>query len=267
MNYYENDTKYPGMEIKVFKFGLKLWSNNKNYVKEAVALYEKGIYQYIELYVLPGIDDAQLSMWKDLNIPYVIHAPHFRDGLNLAKKELKENNLLLIKKTQKIADVLKSDKIIVHPGIAGEIEETVRQLKEINEPRILIENKPYYALYDGLICNGATIEEIKFIMDNTQVGFCLDIGHAFCAANALKKEPNEYMREFLRFKPEVFHLTDGDYNGIYDRHDHFGKGNYTIMDIIAILPSNSYITVETIKDFHDSLSDFEKDMITLKEII
>lgn len=248
----------------MFRFGLKLWSNNKNYVEEAVALYEKGIYQYIELYVLPSIDDTQVSMWKNIHIPYVIHAPHFRDGLNLAKKELKENNLLLIKKTKEIADILKADKIIVHPGIAGDIAETVRQLKEINDARILIENKPYYALDDGLICNGATIEEIMFVLNNTNVGFCLDIGHAFCAANANNIEPLEYLKQLLVLNPDMFHLTDGEKDGVLDRHYHFGKGNYNIKDILEILPDNCYITVETIKDFNDSLEDFEKDIKILK---
>lgn len=244
----------------MFRFGLKLWSNNKNYVKEAVALYEKGIYQYIELYVLPDIDDIQVSVWKDLHVPYVIHAPHFRDGLNLANKELNENNLLLIKKTQKIADALKANKIIIHPGIAGDISETVRQLKEIKEMRALIENKPHYALDDGLICNGATIEEIKFILDNTDAGFCLDIGHAFCAANANKIEPLEYLKQLLVLNPEMFHLTDGEKDGIFDRHYHFGKGNYIIRGITDLLPKDAIITVETVKDSEDNLNDFIRDI-------
>lgn len=248
----------------MFRFGLKLWSNNKNYVKEAVALYEKGIYQYIELYVLPSIDDTQVSMWKNIHIPYVIHAPHFRDGLNLAKKELKENNLLLIKKTQKIADALKADKIIVHPGIAGDIAETVRQLKEINEKRFLIENKPYYALGDGLICNGATIEEIMFILNNTDGGFCLDIGHAFCAANANRIEPLEYLKQFLRLNPVMFHLTDGEKDGVFDRHYHFCKGNYPHEEIINLLPKDAIITVETVKDSENNLDDFVGDIKFLK---
>src|SRR5574341_320934 len=176
----------------MFKFGLKLWSNNTNYIKEAEHLYEQGIYQFIELYVLPGINSMQTSLWKNTNIPYIIHAPHFRDGLNLAKKEL----------------------------------------KEINDLRILIENKPYYALDDGLICNGATIEEVKFILGNTCAGLCLDIGHAFCAANAKNISTIEYLKQFLVLNPKMFHLTDGEKDGVFDKHYNFGKGNYNIKEII-----------------------------------
>ena len=248
----------------MLQLGLKLWSNNENYIKEAVCLYEQGIYQYIELYLLPDTNSTQVSMWKNLDIPYVIHAPHFQGGLNLAKREQKESNMLLMKKAMETADFLKVDKIIVHPGIAGDIEETARQIKEINDPRLLIENKPFYALFDDLVCNGATIEEIKFILDNTEVGFCLDIGHAFCAANARKIEPMEYLKEFIKLNPELYHLTDGDYDSVYDRHDHIGKGNYDISAILNVLPDNCLITVETVKDFKDSLIDFEKDIKFLR---
>ncbi len=250
----------------MFKFGLKLWSSNRNYVEEAAALYKKGVYQYIELFVLPDIDETQVSLWECMDIPYVIHAPHFRTGFNLADKKLKDNNFTLFRKTAGIADRLNANKIIVHPGVAGDTAETVRQLKEINDERILIENKPYHALDKGLICNGATVPEIKFILNNTDVQFCLDIGHAIYAANAVKIEPLVYLKEFITLNPEMFHLSDGDYGGVYDRHDHFGRGNFDIESILRMLPDKVPVTIETAKDFQDSLSDFEIDIQFLKEL-
>ena len=69
------------------KLGLKLWSINTDfYLKEAVKLYEKGIYDYIELYVVPESLDT-LSEWKKLKIPFIIHHSHFAQGFNLAKAE------------------------------------------------------------------------------------------------------------------------------------------------------------------------------------
>lgn len=245
-------------------WGLKLWSVNKNYIEEALRLYNKDIYDYIELYVVPGTYQSNIDWWVDLPVPYVIHAPHFGNGLNLAKKEKFGNNLLLIKEAQQFADRLKANKIIVHPGIGGNIEETAHQLQQINEERILIENKPYYAIFDDLICNGNLVEEIKYILDNVKVGFCLDVGHAFNSANAHKIEPMVYLKEFMKLKPEMCHLTDGDYNGIYDNHAHFGDGNYDIRNILKILPQVFSITVETDKDSENSLSDFETDISFLK---
>lgn len=251
----------------MYRFGLKLWSNNENYVKEAVRLYGKGVYQYIEIYMLPGTEKKMVKMWKGLKIPYVVHAPHYQAGLNLAKKESEEINFKLMDETRRFADSLSAEDIIVHPGIAGDINETARQLKELNKPRLLVENKPYYAIFDGLVCNGTTPDEIGFVMEEAGIGCCLDIGHAFCAARGLKKEPMEFINGFLGLKPEIFHLSDGDYFSEYDRHDHVGKGNYDIKSIMKLIPIGKKVTVETVKDFKDSLADFEEDIKAIKGMI
>lgn len=251
----------------MFRFGLKIWSNNEHYVKEAIHLYEKGVCQYIEIYMLPGTEKKMVEMWRGLDIPYVVHAPHFMAGLNLAKKDQKESNFKLIDETRRFADELSAENIIVHPGIAGDIKETAMQIKEINEPRLLVENKPYYAIIDDLICNGTTPGEIELVMKEAGIGFCLDIGHAFCAARGLKKEPMEFLKSFLSLKPEMFHLTDGDYESVYDRHDHIGKGNYDIKKIVNLIPHGKRVTVETVKDSKESLADFEEDIAYLKRAV
>src|SRR3989304_3283218 len=107
----------------VFRLGLKLWSNNDNYVKEAVRLFEKGVYQYIEIYMLPGTEQKMVDMWRGLDISYVVHAPHFLAGLNLAKREQKITNFRLLEETRRFADELSAENIIVHPGIGGDIKE------------------------------------------------------------------------------------------------------------------------------------------------
>lgn len=249
----------------MINFGLKLWSSNDNYLKEAVRLFGKGIYQYIELYMLPGTEKKMVEMWRSLDIPYIIHAPHFLAGLNLAKREQMKTNFRLLNETRILADELSAEHIIVHPGIAGDIKETARQIKEINEPRLLVENKPYYAIVDGLICNGTTSEEIEFVMKEAKIGFCLDMGHAFCAAKGLRKEPMEFLKEFLNLKPEMFHLTDGDYQSEYDRHDHIGKGNFDIKSLLKLIPQGKRVTIETIKDSEKNLADFEQDIAKIKE--
>ncbi|MBF0328716.1 MAG: TIM barrel protein [Nitrospirae bacterium] len=230
-------------------------------------MYDKGVYQYIEIYYLPDTSGDVINLWKSLGIPYVIHAPHYQSGLNLAKSESKERNMNLIKETMHFADSLSVEKIIVHPGVAGDINETARQLIEINDHRLLVENKPYYALFDGLICNGATAGEIGFLMNEASIGCCLDIGHAFCAARGLNKDPMEFIDEFFCLKPEIFHLTDGDYHSAYDRHDHIGEGNYDIKAIMKLIPDGNKVTVETVKDYKDRLNDFEDDICNIKCLI
>lgn len=243
------------------ELGLKLFSINENYAKETVKLFEQKIYDFIELYVVPNSFENCINLWKPLNIPFIIHAPHFRHGVNLAKEECFEQNLKFAKEAKNFADALNAEYIIFHPGIAGNIEETARQLNIINDSRILIENKPYYTILDdGNICNGNSIEEIKFILENTKSGFCLDIGHCFCSANAQNIEPFDYLKQFLELNPKIFHLVDNDFSNSMDKHLHFGQGNYDLEKILNYLQSNSKITLETTKDSKDNLDDFIEDI-------
>jgi len=248
----------------MFKYGLKLWSTNMNFIAEAKKLFDKGVYNYIELFVVPDSYDQYIERWKKLPLPYVIHAPHFREGMNLSRKEKEQNNLILMKETQLYADRLKANKIIVHPGIDGTIQETARQLKMINDSRLLVENKPYHALDDNLICNGTTPAEIKYVMTTSRVGFCLDIGHAVCSANAHQQEVKYFMYEFLCLKPAMFHLSDGDHNGVEDKHTHIGQGTYSFREILAALPEEALITVETVKDSKNNLNDYSDDVAKIK---
>ena len=61
----------------MYKRGLKLWSINTDcYYEDAKKLYDNNIFDYIELYVVPDSLDT-LSTWQKLNIPFIIHCPHF----------------------------------------------------------------------------------------------------------------------------------------------------------------------------------------------
>lgn len=250
----------------MYKFGLKLWSINENYIKDAKKLYEKGVYNYIELFAVPNSYKKFINLWKDLDIPFIIHAAHSAKGLNLAKKEFLSDNLKLAQEAFKFADDLNAETIIFHPGVDGDIKETVRQLNKIIDSRIVVENKPYYGIYDNVICNGHSPEEIKFVMENTGVGFCLDLGHAIYSANTKKIGPFLYIKEFLKLNPKMFHISDGDMNGVYDEHKNIGKGSFDIKTILSLVPEDSYISVETNKNFKSSLKDFEQDVARLREM-
>lgn len=249
--------------VEMYRYGLKLWSTNRDYVKEAVRLYEKGGYSYIELFVVPGSYNEHAGIWAGLGIPYIIHAPHFDKGLNLAKRDNLIRNVTLAQETIRYADRLDANIIIFHPGIEGDIKETAYQLHEIYDSRIVVENKPHFG-FNNVVCNGSTPEDMDYLMATAHVGFCLDIGHAICAANAKRMDPMTYIQQFMSLGPKMFHLSDGEYNGIRDRHDHIGMGKYPLKDIMLLLPSDSYITVETDKDSTSRLDDFEKDIFLLK---
>ena len=256
----------------MYKRGLKLWSCNTDcYYDEAIRLYNKGVYDYIELYVVPETTET-LPKWKEVNveigIPFIIHNSHFAQGFNLAKAENAERNREIYEQTKQFADELNVQYIIFHGGIDGDIKETASQLASFNEQRALIENKPFLALpnkMNGKFCRGYNADEIKLVMKTAGCGFCLDFGHAICAANYMGVNVYEYCKGFLELSPKMFHLTDvKDMTSPYDSHLHLGKGQLDFSKILPMITAESYVTFETVKNSQDNLDDFEEDMVWLK---
>lgn len=252
----------------MYQIGLKLWSvNTDHYLHEAERLYADGVFSYIELYIVPGSLE-HLPAWKKLNIPYIMHNAHFMQHFNLAKRECEASNRKIYEETKRFADGLNASHIIFHGGIDGNIEETARQLTAFGEPRALIENKPFRALPNrmgGDRCRGYNIAELKTVMDASGCGFCLDFGHAVCAANSQKRDPYEYIREMTSLHPTMFHLTDvTDIHSEYDSHPHLGEGQLSLGRTAAMLRDGIRVTVETNKNSTSSLADFVNDSKTLR---
>lgn len=250
----------------MYRYGLKLWSINTNYIKDAINLYERGRYAYIELFIVPGSFDTHIAAWVNLDIPFILHAPHSMKGLNPARRELESRNLKLAGETFRFADKLAAEIVIFHPGVEGMLEETVRQMKLMADDRIVVENKPHFGI-GNIICNGTSPDEISLVMNEAGVGFCLDIGHAICAANARKVAPLDYINDFCMLRPKMYHLSDGSFDGNVDEHLHFGDGDYDLATLLAYIPDDSLITVETDKDSKENLDDFERDIVGLDKIV
>ncbi len=249
------------------KLGLKLWSINTDYyLQEAKKLYKEGWFDYIELYVVPNTLDT-IQKWKTLNIPFTLHAPHFIHGINLADKEKENYNIDVFKQIEDFFNELNAKYVVVHPGIEGNIEETMRQLKIIKLNKMVIENKPFIApKKDNRLCRGATIEEIKKVIQEVGYGFCLDVGHAICTANSLGKEPYSFLSEFNRLKPICYHLSDNFIDSEIDAHMNFGQGNYDFKRIFDIIDTNKNIVIETNKKSRENLDDFIEDVKWLKNL-
>ena len=252
----------------MYKLGLKLWSVNTDfYYDEAIRLYERGIFDYIELYVVPNTIET-LSKWTKIGIPFIIHCPHFMHGFNLAKTEKKESNWTIYQQVKQFADKLNAKYIIFHGGVDGNIEETAQQLASFNEPRALIENKPMVALPNrmgGNSCRGYNKEEIEIVKKASGCGFCLDFGHAICAANSQKEEVYSYCENLFSLFPNMFHLTDNtDITSPYDTHPHLGEGQLNITRIKGMLPKDATITLETEKKSKTNLDDFIGDSKCMK---
>ena len=254
----------------MYKLGLKLWSINTDYYyEEAVKLYNKGIFDYIELYAVPNTVNT-IEKWQKIGIPFIIHCPHFMHGFNLAQAEKRESNFAIYQEVKQFADKLNAKYIIFHGGVDGDIKETAKQLATFKEPRALLENKPMLAIPNrmgGNFCRGYNAEEITTVQKAASCGFCLDFGHAICAANSLKKEVYTYCRDLLALGPKMFHLTDNtDINSPYDTHPHLGQGQLDLEKIKQMLPQDAIITLETDKDSKNNIDDFISDCNVMRKL-
>jgi endonuclease IV len=247
------------------QFGLKLGSKDLNYTDDIFSLYEQGYFQYIELFAVPESFDDTIGYWKQFDIPIIIHAPHSTAGMNLSLTEYRKTNEKKLQETFRFANILHAEYVIFHSGINGTIKETVNQLRPFIDTRCLIENKPVKGLNDEN-CVGSAIGELSYIINELKAGFCLDFGHAICAARSLRQEPLQYIRELLCLGPVMYHLTDGDYFSEYDSHLHYGSGSFPIEDIFKLIPSDVKITNEAKHNSNTSLDDFKADMLYVKRI-
>ena len=254
----------------MFRLGLKLWSVNTDaYLREAERLFAAGVFSYVELFVVPETLET-LAAWRRLHdskgIPFAVHNAHAAKGFNLADPSAETRNREIYAQTRAFADALEARHVIFHGGVDGTAEETARQLKALEEPRALLENKPAVPLPNNAgvrTCRGATAAEIGFILGEAGCGFCLDVGHAVCAANSQGLEPYAYVAELARrFAPAMFHLSDvADMSSQYDAHPHLGTGALDIPRLVrTVFPPDAAISIETVKDSPTNLDDFARDV-------
>lgn len=253
------------------KLGLKLWSTNTDfYYNEAKKLYTQGYFDYIELYVVPNSINT-IEKWKQINIPLTLHAPHFMHKVNLADKEQERYNFFVFDQVKTFAEALNAQYIVIHGGIEGNLQETIRQLNLIQKKfnsTLLIENKPPYTpLGEQLPCRGAIYEEITEIMDATNLNFCLDIGHAICTANFLGIEPYSYVFLFNTLSPICYHFSDNFISDTTDKHLHFKEGTINFSKILSIISPDKNIAIETKKNSKINLNDFVNDCNYLRGLL
>lgn len=251
------------------KIGLKLWNVNIDYYyDEAIKLYNDKIFDYIELYIVPG-NLGLIDKWKKIGIPFDIHAPHFAHNMNLSKKEFEKDNFDKYLEVKEYADKLSADVIVFHGGINGDYKETARQIKNFSDNRILIENKPLRPLRmpEGSICIGSKYDELKYIIKTSNCGFCLDVGHAVCSANNQGIEPYGYIEKLVSLNPKRVHLSDIHIDSKFDEHLNYGNGSLDIRKILNIIPNEINITIETKKMSETNLIDYLSDANYLKKYL
>ena len=221
---------------------------NPNEVDAVLELVRNEVYDFVQFVVAPDTYENLQAIVKEKfgDIKAVVHAPFFMHGINLSDPDLLSSNLRKLSDAQKFADDLKSDVIVLHPGIGdGEnfLDETIRQMKILNDSRIAVENLPYHPRPQYKM-HGTTPEQIKKIMNEIECNFCFDVAHAICVANSLQLDIDDILKKFNELNPIIYHLSDGENNATVDYHLHLGKGNYDLQKIFGLF-SDSRIVLET----------------------
>ena len=244
------------------KFGLKLWSTNIDLIDQAIQLIDEKIFDYIELFVVP---DTNIATFKQ-NIPYIIHIPHHRFGVNIGDITIKEYNLQKINESIKWADELNARYLILHAG-HDSMQHATDMLREVSDNRLLIENMPKVGL-GGEVMIGYSPEQIEELIGDRDMGLCLDFGHAVKAAVSLGVDYKEYLRRFMELEPMMFHVSDGTLGEEKDEHLNIGEGEYDFRYLLQCIDDNPFgsVTIETPRLNQKSLDEDIQNVNKIKAI-
>ncbi len=169
-----------------------------------------------------------------------IHAP-FSD-LNIASlnEKMRETALELIFSSIDLSYELEADLVNIHPGHLSPLglrfpeqawKTNIESMKKCAKRaeklgiKLTFENLP---TREGVFCS--TVEEIKTVLREVpEIGYTLDIGHAFTTDNPT---------EFFDLKFDHLHLHDNDEKK--DLHLPLGLGNIDISKVLKIIEEKKY---------------------------
>lgn len=240
----------------MIRYGLKLWTANRDLFEEAAHLYKQGAFDFIEMYFHPAkpLDAEGLKILSD--IPFGLHAPHELDEFIFGEAELD-----LWRRTQKTADELKAGSIVVHPGYERSIpdfETFERELSKIDESRILIENMPGMDTL-GHHPYAHDLETLKRI--RALKPMCFDLEKAVKAATFHGLDYHEYIRSGLSLlAPAYFHISGGDVSEKRAQHNDLWESDFDFAFMkreLEALPYDVRLVFETPKKGKDLRNDLD----------
>ena len=233
------------------KIGVKTFNNPK---------FLKHFKDKVDFFEIMAIRENNYEFLKEFKKIEVIHAEHQGFGINFADRAKQELNKKSVDFAIALADKTNAKKIIVHPGALKDKkcskENSVKFIKNIPDKRIIIENMPYE---DKL---GVTPNETKKFLKETDKGLCFDINHAIEAATFLKIDYLEFIKEFVKLKPDHYHIGG---QSIKNNKTHLAlkESDFDLKEVVSLLPKNAKITLETTTDINKT----EEDIKIIKQII
>lgn len=162
-----------------------------------------------------------------------IHAPLNDINISSINPDMRKASVKEVKKSIKLASRIDANIVTVHPGLYSPLsrywdgttelaKESLGDLKSFSEEhdvKLAMENLPEMWLS---ICS--TPDETRDFLEELNINFCLDIGHAYTA---------DSLDGFLEFSPQNLHLHDN--NGGQDKHLALGEGEIDIKNALRSL--------------------------------
>lgn len=183
---------------------------------------------------LPSIESRFRDLMPSYKLSYSIHAPISDINLGSLNERIREDSILEILTTAETAANLNIDLVTIHPGLTcmavpymeeKAIEKAKRSLSSIDRisaeygVRIAVENMPAFPFMLG-----RTAEELKELIEMTNLGFCLDIGHANTTGQI-----DELIKEF---GDRLINIHIHDNHGEHDEHLTLGEGEIDFKSVI-----------------------------------
>lgn len=219
--------------------GVKSYDNKKffEHFKDSADFFE-----------VQAIQNKDYSFLKDFSLPFVVHAEHMGFKKNIADSSIEKENIESINFAIKIADLVNSKKIILHPGkILNKFcteSQSLKILEKFDDNRIILENLPNK---NNGLCD--TPKNTLDFLNKSNKRLILDINHAIQTAIKNKVDYLSYLDDFIKIKPAHYHFG-GQTIHTNDNNTHlsFKDSNIDHKKIIKLLPNSAEITLEVTSD-------------------
>ena len=107
----------------------------------------------------------------------------------------------------------------------------------------------------GHLCT--TPELMGEFMEETGKEFIFDLAHAMITANYAKVDQIDFIKNFLRLKPQHFHISGQEINSLNDDHKALHKCDIDWEEILKLYPKDAEITMEVSRDMKNTARDLE----------
>jgi deoxyribonuclease-4 len=229
---------------------------------------------FIEAYYTK--ERTELSRLLSLDTRWVVHGPHSGHGFNTVDG----SNMKFFEDSIVLAYELGAKYVILHPGhyregnrkvLFNRMIENMKKLKSLckkNKVGILIENIiPFLHMGPDIpIISekdegfGFAPEEVKKILKELRCEFVLDFSHAYISSLHLNVDYKEFIGEFMKLRPVMFHICDGNLGKKKDMHLPLGKGNYDLPFFISVIDRDVTLEIKppTLENFAESKKYIER---------